>query len=48
MNETRPLTKREQLEWYLKFLIEQKEKIENEIWETDKKLKLIKREEERK
>lgn len=44
MNKTRPLTKREQLEWYINFLYEKKEEINREIESAEIELKLVKRE----
>lgn len=40
MNETRELTRREQLEWLLSFLLEQKEILESQIETTEMELKL--------
>lgn len=45
MNETRELTRREQLEWMLSFLIEQKEIIESQIETTEMELKLERKKE---
>lgn len=40
MNETRPLTKREQLEWYINFLYKKKEEINRKLDITKMELKL--------
>jgi len=45
MSETRELTRKEQLEWYLNFLHKQKEKIEKEIETTEVELKLERKKE---
>ncbi len=46
MSEIRTLTKKEQLEWLLNFLYEQKEFIEKYIEATETELKLEKKKEE--
>ncbi len=45
MNETRELTRREQLEWLLSFLMEQKEILESQIKTTEMELKLERKKE---
>ena len=45
MNETRELTRREQLEWLLSFLLEQKEILESQIETTEMELKLERKKE---
>ncbi len=47
MSEIRALTKKEQLEWLLNFLYEQKEFIEEYIEETETELKLEKNKEDK-
>lgn len=39
MNEIRPLTRREQLEWLVPFLYEQKRELEEEIEKAEMELK---------
>lgn len=46
--ETRPLTRREQLEWMLSFLLEQKEILESQIETTEMELKLERKKENEK
>lgn len=45
MIETRELTRREQLEWLLSFLMEQKEILESQIKTTEMELKLERKKE---
>lgn len=45
MIETRELTRREQLEWLLSFLLEQKEILESQIETTEMELKLERKKE---
>lgn len=45
MNEIRPLTRKEQLEWLIPFLYEQKRRIEEELESTEMELKLERKKE---
>ncbi len=45
MNETRPLTRREQLEWLLAFLYEEKRNLDERIEATENDLKLERKKE---